>query len=57
VAGHPEREALFDPDVLALARAELCAVVTNNIRDFRPGLPADGTTAAPATAPGTVPLE
>ena len=36
VAGHPEREALSDPDVLALARAERRAVVTNNIRDFRP---------------------
>jgi predicted nuclease of predicted toxin-antitoxin system len=36
VAGHPEREALADPDVLALARAERRAVVTNNIRDFRP---------------------
>jgi len=35
VAGHPEREALSDPDVLALARAEQRAVVTNNIRDFR----------------------
>jgi hypothetical protein len=36
VAGHPEREALSDPDVLALARAERRAIVTNNIRDFRP---------------------
>jgi PHP family Zn ribbon phosphoesterase len=36
VAEHPEREALSDPDVLALARAERRAVVTNNIRDFRP---------------------
>ena len=36
VAGHPEREALSDPDVLALARSERRAVVTNNIRDFRP---------------------
>ena len=36
VAGHPEREALSDPDVLALARAEQRAVVTNNIRDLRP---------------------
>jgi Domain of unknown function (DUF5615) len=36
VAGHPEREALFDPDVLALARVERRAVVANNIRDFRP---------------------
>jgi hypothetical protein len=36
VAGHPEREALSDPEVLALARAEKRAVVTNNVRDFRP---------------------
>ncbi len=36
VAGHPDREALPDPEVLALARAEHGAVVTNNVRDFRP---------------------
>jgi len=36
VAGHPDREALSDPAVLALARAEHRAVVTNNLRDFRP---------------------
>jgi predicted nuclease of predicted toxin-antitoxin system len=36
VAGHPERESLSDPDVLALARAQQRAVVTNNVRDFRP---------------------
>jgi len=36
VAGHPEWEALPDPEVLALARAERRAVVTNNVRDFRP---------------------
>jgi hypothetical protein len=36
VAGHPDREALSDPEVLALARAERRAVVTNNVRDFRP---------------------
>jgi len=35
VAGHPDREALSDPEVLALARAEHRAVVTNNLRDFR----------------------
>jgi Domain of unknown function (DUF5615) len=35
-AGHPDREALSDPDVLALARTEHRAVVTNNLRDFRP---------------------
>jgi predicted nuclease of predicted toxin-antitoxin system len=36
IAGHPDREALSDPEVLALARAEHRAVVTNNLRDFRP---------------------
>ena len=36
VAGNPEREALSDPEVLAIARAEHRAVVTNNLRDFRP---------------------
>jgi predicted nuclease of predicted toxin-antitoxin system len=36
VCGHPDREALSDPEVLALARAEHRAVVTNNLRDFRP---------------------
>lgn len=36
VAGHPDREALSDPEVLALARAGWRAVVTNNVRDFRP---------------------
>lgn len=36
VAAHPEREALPDPEVLAFARAERRAVVTNNVRDFRP---------------------
>jgi len=36
VAGHQEREALSDPEVLAIARAERRAVVTNNVRDFRP---------------------
>lgn len=36
VAAHPQREALPDPEVLALARAERRAVVTNNVRDFRP---------------------
>jgi hypothetical protein len=36
VAGHPDREALSDPDVLTLARAEHRAIVTNNLRDFRP---------------------
>jgi hypothetical protein len=34
--GHPDRGALSDPDVVALARAEHRAIVTNNLRDFRP---------------------
>ena len=36
VAGHPDREALSDPEVMAVARAEHRAVVTNNVRDYRP---------------------
>jgi predicted nuclease of predicted toxin-antitoxin system len=36
VAEHPSREALSDPEVLALARAEHRAVVTGNLRDLRP---------------------
>ena len=36
VAGHPDREALSDLEVLELARAEHRAVVTNNLREFRP---------------------
>ncbi len=35
-AGHPEWEALSDPQVMALARAERRAIVTNNVRDYRP---------------------
>ena len=36
VAGSPGREAMSDPEVLALARAERRAIVTNNLRDYRP---------------------
>lgn len=36
IAGLPDREARSDPEVPALARAERRAVVTNNLRDFRP---------------------
>jgi len=36
VAGHPERQALPDAEVLALAPSQRRAVVTNNVRDFRP---------------------
>jgi hypothetical protein len=32
----PEWQALSDPEVLALARREQRAVVTSNLRDFRP---------------------
>lgn len=35
VAGHPDREALPDPDVMTLARTERRAIVTNNVGDFR----------------------
>jgi hypothetical protein len=35
-AGHPDWEALPEPEVLALARAERRVIVTNNVRDFRP---------------------
>jgi len=36
VAGHPDRQSLSDPEILAIARAEHRAVVTNNVQDFRP---------------------
>jgi predicted nuclease of predicted toxin-antitoxin system len=36
VAGNPAHQALSDPDVLAWGRSEKRAVVTNNVRDFRP---------------------
>jgi len=36
VAGNAGREAMSDPEVLALARAERRAIVTNNLRDYRP---------------------
>jgi hypothetical protein len=36
IAGNPGREAMSDPEVLALARAERRAIVTNNLRDYRP---------------------
>jgi Domain of unknown function (DUF5615) len=36
VAGHPDREALSDPEIVAVARTEHRAVVTNNLRDYRP---------------------
>ena len=36
VADHPGWVALSDPEVIALARTERRAVVTNNLRDYRP---------------------
>jgi len=36
IAGNPGREAMSDPEVLVLARAERRAIVTNNLRDYRP---------------------
>lgn len=36
VAGDPGRKTMADPEVFALARAEHRALVTNNVRDFRP---------------------
>jgi len=36
VAEHPDWGALSDPEIMMLARAERRAVVTNNVRDFRP---------------------
>jgi predicted nuclease of predicted toxin-antitoxin system len=36
IAEHPDWGALSDPEVMMLARAERRAIVTNNVRDFRP---------------------
>src|SRR5437016_5639904 len=36
VAGHPGWVALSDPEVMTLARTERRAVVTSNLRDYRP---------------------
>jgi len=36
VSGHPNRGAVSDPNVMELARLERRAVVTNNLRDYRP---------------------
>ena len=43
VADHPGWVALSDPEVMTLARTERRAVVTNNLRDYRP-LHADAIT-------------
>jgi predicted nuclease of predicted toxin-antitoxin system len=36
IAGDRAREGMSDPEVMALARIEHRAVVTNNLRDYRP---------------------
>jgi hypothetical protein len=36
IAEHPGWAALSDPEVLAAARTERRAIVTNNLRDYRP---------------------
>lgn len=36
VAGHPDWEGLSDPQLMLVARTEHRAVVTNNLRDYRP---------------------
>jgi predicted nuclease of predicted toxin-antitoxin system len=36
IAGDREHAGLPDPEVMSLARAEQRAVVTNNLRDYRP---------------------
>ena len=36
VVEHPGWAALSEPEVLAVARTERTAVVTNNLRDYRP---------------------
>jgi predicted nuclease of predicted toxin-antitoxin system len=36
VAGDRDREGMSDPDIMALARNEHRAVVTNNLCDYRP---------------------
>jgi len=43
VADHPGWAAISDPEVMALARSERRAVVTNNLHDYRP-LHADAIT-------------
>jgi hypothetical protein len=36
VAGHPDREGLSDSQIMVVARTERRAMVTNNLRDYRP---------------------
>ncbi len=49
----PEWRAMSDPDVVSLARGEQRAIVTNNVRDFRP-LHADLVAAGGEGHPGMV---
>jgi hypothetical protein len=50
---HPEWRAMGDPEVVELARREQRAIVTKNIRDFRP-LHAELVAAGGAGYPGMV---
>jgi hypothetical protein len=36
VVGHPDWEGLSDSQIMAVARTERRAIVTNNLRDYRP---------------------
>ena len=36
VTGHPDWEGLSDPQIMVVARTEHRAIVTNNLRDYRP---------------------
>lgn len=36
VAEHADRAALSDPEIMVVARTQRRAIVTNNVRDFRP---------------------
>ena len=36
VAGHPDWEGLSDSQIMVVARTEHRAIVTNNLRDYRP---------------------
>ena len=36
VAGHPDWEGLSDSQIMMVARTEHRAIVTNNLRDYRP---------------------
>jgi hypothetical protein len=36
IAGHPDWEGLSDAQVMAVARTDRRAIVTNNLHDYRP---------------------